>query len=416
MGRTRSQISSPAGPPPPDDGFQQDAQRVVTEIRDLFATVIETAIGRVETAQEVADGFGVHRKLGWQLSKVAYGDEPFLAARFIPSPRGMRTWLKAARKLDVPPDLLTRVEAATEGFEQLIEIHCGDRETLELMLESCGPRPDGAADARWRREAFLGNSYIFGVRVKTHLSMTVLAPSAEKPSHLDVARLHGMLGFLRSRPNVRWVIAQTVAFSGEGYQTVDPRREPLDPDVAAANDGVPLIARFCTQPLPAVQRCVGPQGLLDDELLPGPVGQTGELDLVSGEVLRAVAPIHATHEGEKLDIGPAVRTPAEWLVADLFVHRDLYPSVERELRVYSRLFSAVSREERDLLVVSEGVQALGRGVGRIHTPEVPHYGAMAGFLFEQVGWEATDFDLFRVRMRYPPLPASVMFHHALPGP
>lgn len=395
--------------------FEAEARQVVSEIRDLFATVIETAVGRVETAQEVSEGFGIQRKLGWQIAKVAYGEDPFHEARHIPTPRALKTWIKAAQAKDVSEKLLDDLESASSRFEHLIETHCQDRDRLEMMLGLVGDSIDERAETRWRREAFLGNSYIFGVRAKTMLSLTILAPS-EKPDYLDVARLQGLLGFVRNRPDVQWMIAQTVAYSGKDAAVMTPEREALDPETAKAHGGVPLIGAYCSDPMPPVTRRASEvtPGVTFDELLPGPIGQTAELDLVTGEVMRAVAPAHATHAGEVANFGPAVRTPSESLVCDLLVHRDLFGEVERSVRVYSQLFSPVSREPRDELVVSERIQTLGRGLGRVHTPDVPLYARMAGDAMARLGWDPEAFDLHRIRMRYPPVPASVMFHQPLP--
>lgn len=397
-----------------DDGtFETEAARVIAEMSDLFASVIEMGVGRVETAQEVSDGFGVQRKLGWQISKVAYGENPFHSAQYIPTPRGLETWLRAAKSRSVTDALLDQVREASERFERLIETHCEDRDQLGIMLGLAGERVDERAESRWRRDAFQGNSYIFGVRAKAMLSLTVLAPS-QKDRYLDIARVQGLLGFVRNRPGVEWLIAQTAGFSGERGEAIAFHREPLDPETAAANQDVPLMGDYCSRPTPAVRRRPGGNGIVFDELMPGPIGQTGELDLVTGEVLRAVAPAYATHEGEVADFGPAVRTPSERLVCDLMVHRELFGEVDRSIRVYSQLFSPVSREERDELVVSERIQQLGRGLGCLRTPDVPRYNHLAEYTMAHLGWDPEEFDLYRIRMRYPPVPASVMFHQPLP--
>lgn len=396
--------------------FERDAAAVIDAVRRLYAEVIETGIGRAGTASEVADGFGVHRKLGWQIARAAYDDDPFLAARFIPTPRAVRTWLDAARLKSVGEELLDAAERATLAFENLIETHAVDRAQLEMMLEACARIPDESSDERWRRDAFNGNSYIWGVRVKTQLATAFMAPSAEKPGWFDFARLNALLGFVRTRPDVRWVVAQAVTLRGDDNEVMRPQREPLSPSDAARMHGVPIIEQFCSPSAPPVVRRAGSHDLVEDELLPGPVGQTGEVDLVMGEVLRAMAPMHGSREGENALFGTGVRAPAELLLCDLFVHRDLFPHVERTIRVYSELFSPVTRDERDRLIVADRVQHLGRGLGRLAAPEAPHYRRMSSFVFETLGWNPEEFDLYRIRMAYPPMPASVMFHHPLPPP
>ncbi|MCL4209956.1 MAG: hypothetical protein KJZ68_04790 [Phycisphaerales bacterium] len=394
--------------------FEAEAEAVVASLRGAFAEVIETALGRVATAKEVADGFGVHRKLGWQIARGAYDDDPFHAARFVPTRRAIEPWLDAARSRRVPDEVLARVDRAMESFERLLHAHAGDRESLEMMLESCAASPDAEADLRWRGEAFRGQAYILGVRVKTLLSMAVLAPSADRSGWFDMARVNAHLGFVRTRSNVRWVIGQSVVMAGPDGSVMPSTRQPLAPDDAARHGGVPLIERFCSAPLPPIVRRPGPEGLVEDELQAGPIGARGEVNLVTGEIMRSVGPVWRSREGEDALFGTGVRTPAEMLLCDLFVHRDLFPGVERTIRVYSELFSPVAHDERDRLAVSDQVHSLGRGLMRLSAPEAPRYAMLAAYVFERCGWEPTAFDLYRIRMAYPPLPASVMFHHPLP--
>lgn len=394
--------------------FEAEAEAVVASLRGAFAEVIETALGRVATAKEVADGFGIHRKLGWQIARVAYDEDPFHAARYLPTRRAIEPWIEAARSRRVPDDLLERVDRAMASFERLLTAHAGDRESLEMMLESCAASPDADADLRWRGEAFRGQAYILGVRVKTLLSMAVLAPSGARDGWFDMARVNAHLGFVRTRSNVRWVVGQSVAMAGPESSVMLTTREPLAPDDAARHAGVPLLERFCSSPLPDIVRRPGPEGLVEDELQAGPIGARGEVNIVTGEVIRSVGPVWRSREGEDALFGTGVRTPAEMLLCDMFVHRDLFPGVERTIRVYSELFSPIAHEERDRLPVSDRVHVLGRGLSRLSAPEAPHYAAIASFVFDRCGWDAAAFDLYRIRMAYPPLPASVMFHHPLP--
>ncbi len=412
---SRTAARTPLTPTP--DGshaFKESAGEVIAQLRGRFAEVIETALGRAGTAAEVADGFGVHRKLGWQIAHLAYDDDPFLAARFVPTSRSLKTWLEAAERKRVPADLLASLAEAFAAFERLIETHAADRESLEMMLEACSEHPDAGAAERRRREAFSGNSYIWGVRVRTQLSAAFLAPSSDRPGWFDMARLNGMLGFVRTRPDVRWVIAQSVAMAGEEGAVSYPTRCALDSESLRPDDRVPLIRQFSSEPAPEIVRRPGEHGLVEDELSAGPMGQSGETDIVTGEVLRNVAPAAASYPGEEALFGAGVRTPAEVIVCDLYAHEGVFGAIDPEARVYGELFSQLARDERDRLQTACSVTRLGRGLSRVHTPDVPHYSKMAEYVFDRLGWKAREFEVFRIRMAYPPMPASVMFHFALP--
>ena len=395
------------------DSFRLEANRVVTHIRELFISVVEAVCGGAPRAHEVADAFGIHRKLGWQIWNVAYDDVPLRAIRFMPSPRGIEVWRKSAEKTGIPSDLLGRLDEASRLFEELARTHAADREMLEMMLDACEPQRDEREEERWRKQAFLGNSYVWGVRAKTYMTTLILHPSI-RAGFFDMVRIHGLIGLVRTRPNVRWPFAQAVVYSGDDERF--PLRQPIAPTEAGSQTGVPLMEDFCSKPLPPVQRREGQFGMLEDELLPGPMGQTGESTIITGEVARELASIHKTQPGEDAMFGTGVRTPCETLVYDHLVHRDLFPDAQRELRVYSELITPVSRDERDLLNVPERIQHLGRGMIRLRTAEVPRYMEMMKYVFEQMSWDPENFELYRVRMRYPPLPTAVMLRHDLPDP
>jgi hypothetical protein len=400
----------------PHDAFIAEAESLLTEIRDLFSSLIQDTCGSVSGAHEVADRLGIHRKLGWQIWRVAYGVEPFLSARYMPSKRGIETWLTAAARQDASEERLRHVREAAERFERLIADHAGDREMLEMLFDSCSSRVDEETDSRWRKQAFIGNSYVLGVHAKALISAAFLHPSEDREGFIDMARLHGLVDFVRTRPQVRWPLAQTTVQGGEQHGD-GPKRTPLDDSISAGDSTVPLLPRFCSQPLPEVVRQPGEMGLVDDILEPGPVGQRGVATIMTGEMLRGLGSKYREKEGERALFGVGVRTPVEVLVVDQFVHHDVFGDIERRLKVFSELISPIARAEHDRLTVSERVQHLGRGLSRIHTAEAANYSEMVRYVFERTGWNAADFDVFRVRMPYAPLATSVMVENdLLPSP
>ena len=396
-----------------DNAFQRDAEHNILRIKELFKAVIEPLCGGAPRAHEVADTFDIHRKLGWHIWNVAYEADPLRAIRFMPSDRALSTWQRAAEKAGVPGDLLRGIADASELFGELIKQHSGDRDTLDMLLETCEETLDQRAEERYRKQAFQGNSFIWGVRANTYFATFAIHPS-QRSGFFDVLRIHGLIDLIRTRPNVRWPFSQAVVYSGDDERF--PTREPIAPSEATDTTGVPLIADFCSRPLPPVQRRPGEHGMLEDELLPGPVGQTGRTTIITGEVARELASVYKTQPGEDAMFGTGVRTPCETFIHDHLVHRDLFPEVERDLRVYSELISPVSRDERDLLQVSERIEHLGRGTARLRTAEIPNYMELMSFAFERMSWNPDDFDLYRIRMRFPPMPIAVMLHHDLPDP
>lgn len=395
--------------------FQHDTAAVVAEIRDLFAQAIESRCGPGSGLPEICDGFGIHRKLAWQLTKVAYGEDPFSAARYMPTPKGIETWLRAAAQRGVDQALLDQVLGASARFEQLVETHAGSRTAMEMMLESCVAEPSEDIDTRWRQRAYEGNGYVWGVQARTMLACSILAPSNDKRGWFDMARARSLIDFRRTRPGTRWMIGQSTV-RREGVGSDRSSREPLDAEAARKAGGVPVLGSFTTDPLPSLVRREGNDDVLLDELLPGEIGQSGQVTVTTGEIVRNVSPAFALEAGDRAHFGVGVGTPAEVLICDHFVHKDLFGAVRRELCVFSEVGRPFTFDERDRLRVPEQIQHMGDGLANVHSPDAPGYAKLLRYAFSKCDWNPTDFALYRVRMAFPPLATSVMIRHKLPAP
>ena len=78
-----------------------------------------------------------------------------------------------------------------------------------MLLESCGADADEASDAKWRQQAFLGNSYTLGAHCRTLMAICVLMPSDDIPHHFHAVQVRGLIGFRQTRPGVRWIVGPT---------------------------------------------------------------------------------------------------------------------------------------------------------------------------------------------------------------
>lgn len=395
--------------------FESDISDHVPAIQDLFAKVLETQCGPGELpVGTICDRIGIHRKLAWQIRNVAYSKDPFRAVRFMPTRGGIETLVAALQKRDVSEDMINKLRETAESFVRLTDAHAGDRTNLDMLVQSFASTSH-ETETKWREKAFLGNSFIWGVQAKTQFSVSILNHCESRPGWIDIAQVRGLVGLRRVRPNVHWLVNQSVVLDDRDAVQEQLRRTPLDAEAAKAMGGVPVVPAFCSSPLPRLRRRTAERGMINDELLPGPVGARGQQDIVTGEVFREVGPAHATHPDKRAHFGAVSRTPSEVFLMDHFVHRDLFPMVKRELCVFGELNSPVTMEDDDLLPVSETIESRGRGLGAARTPEVPRYLEMLRWIFDRLEWEAGDFDLYRVRLPYPPVPSSVMIRHPFPN-
>jgi hypothetical protein len=415
----------PPPPPPPSSSsaadatatpqFRGDVDADVRGVRRRLAAIVEQVCGGSPRAQDVTDRFGIYRKLGWQIWNVVYADEPLAAIRHLPAPRALKVFRDAARRQGVGDELLQRLDDAVGQFHRSVETHAdNDREMLEMLVENGSEAPDEAAAARWRKQAFTGNAFTWGVRAKCMFACAVIFPSPTRDGYWDMVRIQGLIGLVRTRANVRWPFAQLLIRNSDG-KPFQFAREPLDFSQAVKRTGVPLYEEFCSNPLPDVLRKPGAMaGMVEDELQPGEVGAAGAANIFTAERLREVAPIWAEKPGETVSFGTGVRTPCELFISDLIVRRSMYPGVKRELCVFGELMTQLSRDDRDRLPVPESVQSLGPVRDGIATADVPRHTELLHAAFDRAGLNADEFDAYRVRMRYPPLPVSVLVRHEMP--
>jgi hypothetical protein len=395
--------------------LEQDLAERLPEIQEAFAAVLDTFCGADAGIGEICDRLGLHRKLAWQIRGVAQATDPSRTVRMMPSRAGIESLIEAIAGRPGAEPLVERVRLAAASFEQMVSRHAQDRTWLEMLAEATAG--DDGAEERWREQAFRGNSFIWGVHVRTLLSVVIINKSATRPGWIDMALVRGLIDLTRVRPNVRWQVSQSVIIDEESGSR--PRvRVPLDPEGAAAAGGVPVLRDLCSSPMPRLRRTIaeGADGVVQDELLEAPVGQTGQQTIYTGELIRELGAAHATADNASAYFGGGVRTPARVLIYDHFVHRDLFPGVERELCVFSELHSPMTRSPSDRLPVSERLQRLGPGLTRSRCPDLPGHPKVLASIFQRLGWTPDEFDHFRVRMAYPPLPTSVMIRHDLPRP
>ncbi len=398
---------------PPDGGFEQDTIEAVARVRASFARVIELTCPGSKAAGAVAAAFGIHRKLAWQVTKVAYADDPFAAARHMPPARSVDVWFKAAGTAGVPEALVGQAREAWARFDALADRHASSRAEFDMLLESCGGSSEDGSDVKWRQMAYLGNAFTWGAHCRTLMAFCVLMPSDDRERYFHAVQVRGLIGFRQTRAGVRWIVNQSVVVDDQSRLTPGLDRRPLDAAGAAQHAGVPVMPAFCSDPMPKLERRIAPDGIIHDEFLAGPVGHSGERTLVTGEVVRNIGPVHATEDDRVAHFGTAVRTPAEVLHYDLLVRIGLFGPVDRVLRLFSDVASPISFDDRDALETSARLVPLGRGLSLAHTPDLPGYADLTASVCEAVAIKPEEYELFRVRIEYPPLPTTVMIRHPL---
>lgn len=403
------------------ESFPAHAERTIRTLRHAVGEIARALPGaRIRRPNDLANVLGIDPKLAWRVSRVIQCSDPFGAALHVPGRAGMRILIDAAARHGAPPDVLNAAEQAYDQFSELVHVHGGDRRTFDMLISGYVKQDRRRGELHHRKLMFQGMSYVWGVQVRVQAVTTIVAPAAD-PTRLDAAVLKSYVDLRRIRPDVPWRITRTYRADPQGEVETALIREPLDKIIASGIEmpGLPLLTEFCSRPLPECRRVVGPRGVVDYELVAGAVGNTACLTIATGEVLRAVEPRYRAADHPTFNVDTILRTPAELLILDLLIRRDLWEPAMPSFSLYSDLFAEGlewSRVECDRLPVHERVEYLGSGLDGLEAAEHPAYVPMLRHALERLGWDAAQFDAYRVKMSYPPIPSGSVMRCSLPTP
>jgi hypothetical protein len=226
---------------------------------------------------------------------------------------------------------------------------------------------------------------------------------------MNLLALRGFYDVERLRGDALFLMPRLKAAKSGDTQFSEPKVRPLDPQ--AADDKVPLIRAFCSQPTPVFREVLREDGGTEDELTDWNVGRTGAATVVAGIVSRDHFDNIAEQPDEVNRLGARLRVPCEVLILDEFVHREAGGSRAPEVEVYSELSGDASwftRRASGLRVpMNVRVERLGTGLESAATPDVPRYPQLLAFAFESRGLDHREFEGYRVRIEFPLLPTGV---------
>lgn len=356
----------------------------------------------IDRAIDVATRLGLDRSLAWKVWQVAQGAGDCPSPAHIPGSLGFDRFLTAARKVGVSPERIEHAREAFAKFRQVASDFAGDRATADIMFGALTEEGRTRFETALRRDAFRANAHFLGAHASTVFQIDVLVPRAGFLP--DVARVRGLIGLTRVRDNVPWLVARTTLVTSEGPSAKLVRTPLRSNGPAHAQDGLGfLLPQFCSSPLPQLQRRLVGGVTAEDELLPGPVGQMHAVNVVTGE-LHTHMPIAAE---ERDAVILPITTPCERLVFDVIAPagslRDL------QFKIHSTVHTDLPYlrgSDYQRIPVPESIQDLGSLASAPPAPEVTGHADVIAWLLQRLDQRASSLNLWRVRMRYPPVPAA----------
>ncbi|MCA9310754.1 MAG: hypothetical protein KDA21_06080, partial [Phycisphaerales bacterium] len=302
--------------------FDEELDHAFQAVRGALTQMLSSVQADPDRPQDIARRFRINKNLAWKLSKIVTVTDPHTIIANIPGVTGMNTILGAFESGGAPAATVDAARSALVDFDRVIEVHVGDRSTLQLVLSSNAPHkvPQEQLHAT-RKMAYQGNSAIWGIQARVRFASFFLAPNRDHPSLLDTASLGGLVDVRRLRADVGTPLFMRFSYNDDGTIRTGPEPEPIEPGNGQPNPML-LMREFCSTPIPDF-RALRDGSYTRFQLAPGPIGNRGRHTWVYGECTRAFASRFRDENNTVGEHVAPVQIAAEWLLADLQVHRDL---------------------------------------------------------------------------------------------
>jgi len=395
--------------------FEDACHETVGRLRAAMIELYDSVGADPANPQEVARTFGINKTLTWNIARMIQATSSIEAIPHVPGSASIEKVIRAVRPSGANPEAMDRVRTAARAFDEMVEVHVGDRSTLELITDGMA---SGATDRLElsRKLAFRGNSGIFGVQAKTRLMTWFIAPNADDPSKVDIASVTGYAGFRRLRSSVRWPLFKLRSWSSQGDPIGELLWQSLEGN-GAGDAGAGILGEFTRGNVPDIEVARTDEGV-DFVLPPGPVGNFGAFDCFRGEWHAAAANRYRMTEGETGEFGVVITTPTEHLVFDIIAHEDLAFALTPDVLVFARVFQQGQEtgaiDEPSRLPINAPVAELVGRPPAVATPLVPRYAELVRWVHQTRGWDPRSFRGVRMEMKYPPLGAQILLRFDLP--
>lgn len=388
----------------PPSSFEIDTSECISKLRASL-TALTTAVGpKFSRPIDLKRTLGVDAKLSWQVFNVINEPDPLAAVKLVPGEASVNRLITAAEKLGVSRRIGESVREAMADFQRVVQRHAEDREEFDFMASSSsGASSAATAELAFRRVAYRAESNIWGVSADLFGATTIVRLSDDRTTTDEVSLMNKM-GCRRLRPDAPTSIMAYRNY-GASVAPADRDRVPLD-QAAADRYGAHLMPKYCSQPIPPFKTWKRPDGYMSVDVLSREIGRQGAISLTLGQIYRR-CPLARGLEGEPYyHINMRVGTPSALLQNYILIDRRSFGPIKPQVVAFRQTPGdenpAVALSAPQLLTRDE-IRFLGTGRSTWNTPDLPRHEEMIQDAFNEIGWNPADFDVYRLRIEYPPL-------------
>ncbi len=370
---------------------------VCRSISDLLSA-LPPAIRR---PTDLRNAWGLDKKLIWQIYAIINAESPLAAARYVPGPPSLARFLAAAARFGIPSERISAVRNAIESFNRIVCVHAQDRAEFDALIAGLSPADSRAKEEiANRKAAFKAESKVWGSqsRATGYFIIHKLSSAGTGP---DVCAITSKVSFHRLRPESTLRVYSYARHNDQDITRI--ANQSLDP-AAARKYGAPILPEFCSSPLPSLKTVETPGGMNHVDVEGRSIGRNSAVDLTFAGYFP-----HRADVPNSGSVGVLTSTPTETLVMTLMVHRPSLGTPSLKLEVYRPVIGerTPSTDMSFQFPVYEEIQYIGSGADCTFSNDIPRYPDLARLACKAQGWDADEFDVYRMKMAYPILNAMV---------
>ncbi len=383
----------------------QQAQACLMGLKHSVTEILLSLPGDIEQPRDVYKTLGIDRMIGWNIFKLHEVEDCFLSVRHIPRKSAFKGFLRAADKKGTPEKLLLEAEKHFLIFEDLVELHAGDRPSMEMMLLAYSEEGTSQASLDHRKLAFTGNRFLYGLEAKTRLTISLFEPT-DLPNKWKLILLKGSFGLRRNRPDIPWFYVHPRVFTEFEGSPHAPDSEPL---IKTSSDStLPYYTDFCNCSLPGI---TSKGGFVEsvEEIFPVETGNAGLMDLVFAEVLS----LDNFIMNEDSSTSAKVITPCQLAVLDTIIPTSYVENLNFLPRIVSSILEESDTYNENLISIAESILPVTPGFEIKPTVEqnslngVENYNEIVQDIFKLRDLNPLNYTTIRIFLQFPVIPSNL---------
>ena len=388
------------------DDFLVALSEVVAPLQATLRTLYEE-LGRPKNTVVMQRQLGVGNTICWQVMRIIRANSAVGVAMHAPLPLAMFQFIEAAERVGVSARVISDVRRASERFRMFVKERAADQSAFQTMVAGVSEEDDGEKiQIRHRRAAYRADSHIWGVQRDVY-GIIMFVRRSQEGDFYDLALLMCQFGYrrLRSRASATVFAFGDVAEWGDSMRSLDAE--------AMEKYGAPLVAEFCSNPIPQLERVPLASGQNVFRLADKSLGQVGSKDLTAGIIYTQAGPV--SPGGLILDKHrQSFFCPTGRFVASLFVDRETLGQNVPSLT--TRLVGFAEDDPRgEPLPLSERVMPVGPANRAPRVKDIPNYGRAIDYVARSTGWALDRFENYQLTMDFPVFASELTFSFARDG-